>query len=190
MTTDPDVQELLDKQRLADNLMTYCRGVDRGDIDLVRSVYWPEAVDDHGAFIGSGLEFSEFVANFRDNVYNANHHVTNILSEIEGERAKRESMFLFVTSFKAPAVTLFLGGRYRDLCERRHGVWKILTRTCVWDWSEQRQTRHAWDLSGVPEVANWGRWYPHDPIHADWAVAAPTRNPRPNGVPFAGAPKA
>jgi SnoaL-like domain len=179
MLTQEQLQELYDKQCLHDNLMAYCRGIDRFDRELIQSTYWPDSTDDHGVFIGGGWEWAATGVKWKDTVYSNNHHVTNVLIEIQGNRAKRESMFLNVVNYKSPAVSMFLGGRYRDLCEKRNDQWKILRRTCVWDWSEKRTTKPAWDLSGAPEVSNWGAFAPDDPIYQDWGSTLSTKYPRP-----------
>lgn len=182
------IQELLDKQQLTENMLLYARGVDRQDVELIKSTFWPDAVDDHGSFVGGGAEFSEFAVSF--DIYSSNHHVSNILSEIEGVRAKRESKCLVVTVFKTREATSFLGMRYRDLCEKRDGVWKVLRRTCVWDWCEETPSRPAWDEAAIPEVTNWGAFYPKDPIHAaDWGISAVSSYARRKSVGFGPAPQ-
>ncbi len=174
MLTDAQLQELYDKQALHDNLMLYCRGVDRMDSELIRSTYWPDGTDDHGSFTGSGSEWAVAATGWKDKNRSVNHHVSNVYSEIDGKFAKRESMFMVVVPFYEPAMTMFMGGRYRDLCEERDGVWKVLRRVCVWDWCEQQPTQLGWKLTGHPETTNWGRFFPDDPIYKDWSVSQPT----------------
>src|SRR5262245_17777267 len=50
----PAVRVLLDKQAIQEVLARYCRGVDRADLELLRSVYHPDAIDNHGTFNGNG----------------------------------------------------------------------------------------------------------------------------------------
>jgi hypothetical protein len=178
MASDEQMQELLDKQALHDNLMYYCRGIDRMDHALIQSTYWPDSTDDHGAFVGAGQAWADEAVRWKDLNRSINHHVSNVLSEIDGNFARRESMFNCVVTFREPVVTMFLGGRYRDLCEKRNGEWKILHRVCVWDWCEQRPTEPGWPLVAQPEMTNWGRFFPDDPIYKDWTISEPTRPPQ------------
>ena len=57
MNSSPDLaklQGLLDRVAIEDCLVRYCRAVDRCDAPLLRTVYWPGAIDDHIFWQGSG----------------------------------------------------------------------------------------------------------------------------------------
>src|SRR5579862_3908887 len=45
--------ELADREAIRDCLYRYCRGVDRCDMELLRSAYWPGAMDTHTGFKGT-----------------------------------------------------------------------------------------------------------------------------------------
>jgi hypothetical protein len=55
--TERALQVLLDKQEIHEVLMRYCRGIDRCDAELLRSVYHADAVDDHGQLNGKAADF-------------------------------------------------------------------------------------------------------------------------------------
>jgi hypothetical protein len=80
---------------------------------------------------------------------------------------------------KKPRITTCLGGRYRDLCEKRDGEWRILHRVCVWDWCEHQATTGGFALCDIPEITNWGAFHPEDPIYKNWDGSDPTKYPRP-----------
>jgi hypothetical protein len=54
------VTRLADRQAISDVLMTYSRGIDRLDRELLLSVYHEDAIDDHGVFVGSPEEFVDW----------------------------------------------------------------------------------------------------------------------------------
>ena len=54
-------QRLLDERAIHRCLLDYCRGVDRGDPELVASVYHADGTDDHGSFKGLGSDFAIYV---------------------------------------------------------------------------------------------------------------------------------
>ncbi|HUD92947.1 nuclear transport factor 2 family protein [Sphingobium sp.] len=174
---EAQLEQLYDEKLLQDNLMLYCRAADRMDIEGVRATYWPDSHDDHGGYMGPGQQWADAIEAYRDNLYSCNHHCSNVLCEIDGSRAKRESSFLCVAVFKNPDVTMTHGGRYRDLCEKREGEWRVLRRTCIWDWCDVRKYSTGWDISGVPYMSNWGDRYPNDPIYKDWFESPPTPRP-------------
>lgn len=46
------VDDLLDKQAIGEVVLRYCRGIDRLDLDLVRSAYHCDGVDPRAARMG------------------------------------------------------------------------------------------------------------------------------------------
>jgi hypothetical protein len=135
--TDPAVRSLLDKQEIHEVLMRYCRAVDRLDEALLRSVYHPDATDDHGMFSGPASEFVTWVMKFqRENFVNSIHSISNELVEIDGDVAHSESYFTGFHHFRRDGqdFTRLSCGRYIDRFERRDGAWKIARRIVVNDW--------------------------------------------------------
>lgn len=168
---DAALTQLLDKQELYENMALYCRGQDRKDLALVKSTFWPEATDDHGMFNGPAHEFCEWAfENQKVTKHRSHHYITNVLIDIEDDRARRESAVVYVMVRPDGGSTEIMGGRYRDLCERREGEWKVLRRVVIFD--HVAQLAETASLAGVfggissPRV---GAVYPHDPIHeAEW----------------------
>jgi hypothetical protein len=135
-----DLRALLDKEAIRECLNLYCRGIDRADEELLRSVYWPDAHDSHGAYVGSAAGFiSQAVERLRAGGRGV-HQISNVLVELHGDTAAVESCFLALQSTAAaPDLETFLCGRYLDRFERRTGVWRIAQRTVVYDWIEERK---------------------------------------------------
>jgi hypothetical protein len=163
------LQALLDKDAIRDCLYRYGRGIDRADEELLRSAYWPDAQDCHGAYRGSADGFiAQALPRLRAGGRGV-HQISNVLIELHGDLAAVESCFLALqTTAAAPAQATFLCGRYLDRFERRGGEWRIADRTVVYDWIEER-TR--------PELAQddatlfgrrqpTGARLPHDPLGA------------------------
>ena len=169
---------LVAKQELNENMIRYCRGMDRKELDLMKSTYWPEATEDHGMFVGLSHDFCDWVYSMRrESAHKASHYVANILIELNGNQAKRETAFIYLALPADGGPTDLLLGRYRDLCERRQGEWKVLARTCVWD-GAQRLAPEAdvAELFGIPPTSNFGDRYPRDPIYAtDWGKQSPVQ---------------
>ena len=56
---DAALTRLIAKDAITEVLNRFARGADSANLDLIRSVYWPEATDDHGNFSGNAMEFAE-----------------------------------------------------------------------------------------------------------------------------------
>src|SRR5579871_4204073 len=92
----PRVQQLIDRQDILDCLMRYSRGVDRFDVDMIRSVYHPDATDEHGAFVGNPEQFVEWVLDLHGTgQISTQHQLTNHSCEIDGNTAHSETYFFF-----------------------------------------------------------------------------------------------
>ena len=131
------LRTLLDKQEIHEVLMRYCRAVDRLDEELLRSVYFPDATDDHGLFCGLASDFVTWVMKFhREHFISNTHSISNELIEVEGDIAYAESYFTGFHRFERDGqeYTRISCGRYIDRFERRDGVWKIAHRLVVNDW--------------------------------------------------------
>lgn len=131
------VQALLAQQRIRDTLMRYCRGVDRCDVDLVRSAYHPHATDDHGYWKGTGWDFAEFIvaAKLADNDWTT-HSVSNVLAEVDGEVAHVESYVRASLKPRDVAEVRVFVGRNIDRFECLDGEWLIARRVVVYDWDD------------------------------------------------------
>ena len=60
-TLEQQVQLLMDKWEIEKVLARYCRAIDRTDMELLKSVYHPDGIDNHGVFTGNAMEFAEFI---------------------------------------------------------------------------------------------------------------------------------
>lgn len=162
---------LIAKQELYENMVRYCRGMDRKELDLMKSTFWPESTEDHGMYVGLSHDFCEWACSVQQEAsYKASHYVTNMLIEFNGDQAKRETAFIYMKVPTEGGPTDVLCGRYRDLCERRNGAWKVLARTCVWDAAQRLAPEADYaELFGIPRTSNFGALFPQDPTYAeDW----------------------
>lgn len=133
---DPDpataLSFVLDKQAIAEALARYCRGVDRIDLDLMRSVFHADSVADYGAmFCGTGYEFADFIAQVHPAMEAHSHHLSGISITVSGDQAGSECYViarLRSRSGDGVATDTVSHGRYVDRWERRDGVWRIAHR--------------------------------------------------------------
>lgn len=159
----------MDREAIRDALYRYARGIDRADEAALRSAYWPDATDRHGAYSGPAAGFIDQALPRLRAGGRGVHQITNVLIELLGDQAAVESCFFALqTTAAAPAQATLLCGRYLDRFERRGGEWRIAERTVVYDWIDE-QARP--DLA-QPDAALFGRRQPtgtrgaDDPLHA------------------------
>jgi hypothetical protein len=130
MTSDI-LRELTDRQQILDCLLRYCRGVDRFDRELVLSAYHLDAIDDHGAFVGTPPDFVEWAFAFhREHQISHHHMIFNTSIELAGDVAHTETYWQFFGENRVKPNILAIG-RYVDRFERREGRWAIAARACI-----------------------------------------------------------
>lgn len=88
---DRALQDLIDKQAIREVVLTYCRGIDRLDFDLVRSAYHPDAIDHHTGFDGNIDEYIAWVTPKLSAIGGTMHHIGNHLVELHGDQAISEA---------------------------------------------------------------------------------------------------
>ncbi|HVU73945.1 MAG TPA: nuclear transport factor 2 family protein [Mycobacteriales bacterium] len=124
-----DVHHLKDRLAIQDVVARHARGCDRHDIDLITSVYHPDATDEHGAAQNSGLEYGAWAneAHARTSLTHT-HNITTHTCEIDGDTAHAESNVLVVLLGSDGKTAQVISGRYLDRLERRDGQWRIALR--------------------------------------------------------------
>ena len=129
------LQHLIERQEILDAIHLYARALDRHDDELLRSVFHPDALDNHGRWVGSREDFVQWANHEVHNELDAHmHHITTHRCEIEGSVAHTESYVLFVHRHKDAKTVLVGGGRYIDRLEKRDDEWRIAVRRLVMDY--------------------------------------------------------
>ena len=160
-------QELADREAIRDTLMRYCRASDRVDEELLRSVYWPDAQDDHMEFSGGTEEFIAYCTPILQAMRYNMHKVGNMLMVLNGERAEVESYFHgyhAVPDEQGNRRDVFAGGRYLDLFEKREDEWRILKRFVTVDWFREFEDSGDWEAGpfGMGDKVTRGDIKPDD----------------------------
>ncbi len=130
------VLEMQDRQAIHDCLMNYSRAVDRLDRELLLSVYHEDAVDDHGVFVGSPVQFADWVIAMHKATHLSHQHCQfNSTCDLDGDIAHTETYYMFAGLNRKGEPLTMTGGRYIDRLEKRNGRWAIAARVCVRDWA-------------------------------------------------------
>ncbi len=129
------MQELLDRIALADLVALYCRGCDRRDFTLVRSLYHDDAIDDHGAMFRGGPDaFVAWLPTAMAPWELTVHSITNSLFAVDGDMAEGEHhVRAYHRTYGPGRREYIIHGRYLDRYARRDGRWKFSHRSLVFD---------------------------------------------------------
>ena len=167
----------------------YCRAIDRLDVELLKSVYHPDGVDDHGAISANAHEFADrVIAMLRDTCVSTLHTVTHSVIDVRGDAAAAESCYLAIHTVAAgeAAIGKFFGetylaeqrkagrlngrheyvcaGRYLDELAKRDGVWRIVRRKMTNEWGACRPESMV--SEGIPGAFTvTGRRDREDPVY-------------------------
>jgi len=185
----PELQEVVDRQKIYDVLTRYCRALDRCDVELMKSVYWEDGFDDHGVFAGNAQAFAEFIVREIQEWFEVTMHaIANVHMELDGTTAHTEAYLLayhrvkadrrkiedvfgatylrqFVGTGEPAPQDFFFGGRYVDCLEKRDGVWRIAKRTVIMDWNRNEPTRSLWDEGMFAVLKTYGARDRSDPVY-------------------------
>ena len=183
--TPDTLQRLADRAAIQDAMCRYARGVDRGDADMIRSAYHPDAHDDHVEYKGDVDGFIKWLdARFAPFV-NSTHFLGNCLIEFAGP-----DLAFVETSYASRRLRLPTGnesaglgphdmimrqswGRYLDRFERRNGDWRVARRVVIVD--DRFSSIAKGGARNTPST--WGYRSRQDPMYAFRAeVLGETRN--------------
>jgi ketosteroid isomerase-like protein len=130
---------LLAEREITRVLLRYCHSIDRLDLDELRSVYHPDAVDEHGSYSGDVDGFVAYIHERLPRMYASTMHaLSNICIDVRGDLAYVES-YVLASHLIVPALGggLFtFAGRYVDRFERRASGWRIAHRKVIREWEK------------------------------------------------------
>lgn len=151
------VEELVAREAIRAVAQRYCRGVDRLDPDEMRSAYWPDAIDEHGVFVGNAWEFVDHCMvghrRWRGTMHCIfNHHI--VVDDAHHARGEVYNV-TYLFGQQGDEVSTWYG-RYVDQYERRGDEWRIIHRVCVHEANRSEAT------SPMPIAADRFRQGDHD----------------------------
>jgi hypothetical protein len=135
---ETDVEVLLAKQAIRENLQNYCRAIDRLDRELLQSVFHHDAITEYeGLFKGTADEVVDFFMVCHLGYQVHSHQLSNMTVKVNGDRAASETyVTAVIRSFPddtGHCVDMHYRGRYLDRWSKRDGQWAIDQRYLVTD---------------------------------------------------------
>ena len=163
-----DLLEMIARQKVADVMARYARGIDRCDIETLLSVFWPDARADYGSGEQDAGAWARATVTALKGMRRTQHSVGNLLVEFQGEQARAETYCHAFHEFEGAdgPREMVVGGRYLDLLERRTCEWRISRRIYVMDWNHNGPSTCQWDEGIYAGLKIRGGRWPQDPLRA------------------------
>lgn len=143
MSSTEALQVLLDRQQISELIYRYCRAVDRLDVPLGQSVWHEDATADYGSSVyqGPGRGVIDHICAQHRHALTHSHQVSNILIELDGDRAASESYVTATLRMERGGQLrqLMVWTRYVDRWSRRGGRWGLDHRIAIRDFDEVRE---------------------------------------------------
>ena len=168
------VQVLVAKDEIRELAQLYSRGVDRKDIELLRTLYTRDATDHHGShFSGTADAYIEFLAKSLPHIHVGGHYICNhLISVIDAENAEGEVYALAyhdIPDGKGGTVRDVAGVRYIDRYRRENDRWLFAKRVVMFDFRDVKPAPAPAQPSAVPS---------DDPSYTTLASRLFARGPR------------
>lgn len=165
--SDAALDAALSRDAIRQLVTGYSRGVDRGDKQLLTSIFWEDSTVISGIVNASGPQFADAIVDYvTANLDYCFHSIANEWIEVKGDHAVGEHYI--IAHMSAGGQDVMTGGRYIDSYVRRDGLWKIMSRTFVADWNTAHPA--SMELDGMYEpLKTRGSFGKGDPVHALWA---------------------
>ncbi|MEO9129826.1 MAG: nuclear transport factor 2 family protein [Sphingomonas sp.] len=137
-----EIQALADRHAITGLIYLYCRAVDRLDHKLGYSIWHDDGTADDGKTVyqGTGHDFIDFVIDQHGKMLGHSHQVTNIILELDGDRAASESYYIAAQRVLRGEHLheITVRGRYLDRWSKRDGRWGIDHRITIRDFDDIR----------------------------------------------------
>ena len=138
---------MLAVHEIRDAVLRASRGLDRLDVDLMRSAFLPGATDDHGSVVGDAAAFCVRAVASHQRYTATLHCLSNHLVEVDDEQTARGEVYVRAHLLRpvhgGPPRHDQWFGRYADSYARRDGRWGISHRVCVHEWTSSEEIAEA-----------------------------------------------
>lgn len=146
------IDRMLARDAIREVLASYARGIDRADGELLKSCYFPDAIEEHGSsFSGRAHEYVDGAMPKVRGMGVMQHLLGTSHIELRDDVAYVESYVWTFARFERDGKVwdTFTGGRLNDRFERRGGVWKIAHRRTIFDWNRDTPANESWCLGYI-----------------------------------------
>ena len=128
---------LIAKDEIRELALLYSRGVDRKDIELLKTLYTKDGTDNHGKHYNGDAEgYLRFLDKSFPHMPYSGHHICNHLISVDGETGEGEVYALayhLLPDGKGGFIEDFMAVRYVDRYRKETGRWLFASRVVSFD---------------------------------------------------------
>lgn len=135
-----DLEILIEKDKIRDQIFNYCRALDRIDNELGYTIFAEDSEVDYGpTYKGTGRGFIDMMLKMHRKMVSTHHMMTNILIKFneDGTKAASETYMYAACKYKNKKgeASFTVEARCRDIdnWEKRDGKWVIVKRVVAGD---------------------------------------------------------
>jgi hypothetical protein len=152
MTIDEQaLATLVAKDQIRELALLYSRGVDRKDIELLRSLYAAGSTDNHGKYFnGEAEDYLKFLEKSLPRMPMSGHFICNHLICVDGDQAEGEVYALcyhLLPDGQGGCIEDFKAVRYIDRYRKQNGRWWFAARVVTFDLESARPAS-----GGIPDT--------------------------------------
>ena len=130
-----DIESVLAEQAVRKAATCYSRGVDRSDLELMKSAFHSDAVVRYGSYDGHYEQFCKDVVSGQSGMEYTTHTVVNEYYDIDAANNSGKGEIYVLAFLSAGDSEYLVAGRYVDKYDSRDGDWRISFRQYIYDWS-------------------------------------------------------
>lgn len=164
MSENETLSRLASRLAIQDVLTRYSRGVDRCDLETLKSAFWQDAEVQYGADVEGAHRWAEGLVLALKGMARTSHALSNMLIDVDGDRATAETYCTAYHEVSTPTGMneMIVGGRYLDQLEKRGEMWRIRSRLYMMDWNRNGPSTAIWDEGMYATLTNRGARWPDD----------------------------
>jgi len=129
--------KLIAKDEIRELALLYSRGVDRKDIELLRTLYTQDGTDNHGKhYNGDAQGYLRFLEKSFPHMRYSGHHICNHLVSVDGDTGEGEVYAIayhLIPDGKGGYVEDLMTVRYVDRYRKENGRWLFASRVVSFD---------------------------------------------------------
>jgi len=154
MNTTEKILQVWDRQEIEQLMYRHARSLDRMDGELMKSTYWPEAIEELEDTITGQFQWSQKAWDFVpmamqgfSAVTKTQHKITNLLIQLDGNTAGAESYVSSHQQYSDEKGTIkesIVDGRHVFKLEKRNSEWRILHRLSVFEFNTSFDSNAVW----------------------------------------------